>query len=72
MSDIRLKENIERIGQLQNGLGLYRWTWTDEAADLVGDQPAVGVIAQEVQEVMPDAVLIGDHGYMMVDYARVL
>jgi hypothetical protein len=29
-----------------------------------------GVIAQEVAETHPEAVMTGEHGYMMVDYNK--
>jgi hypothetical protein len=63
-SDIRLKRDIEPIGQLTNGLGLYsyRYLWDDTVY--------VGVMAQEVAEVVPAAVLCGADGFLRVDYAR--
>ena len=54
--DVRLKENIELIGRYPGGLAKYRWDWTDEALELVGDQINEGPIAQEVKQVMPDNV----------------
>jgi len=68
-SDIRLKENIEKIGEL-NGLNWYQWDWTEEAKAIVGDQQPEGVIAQEVQEIFPAAVTEKD-GFMTVDYSRI-
>lgn len=56
LCDIRLKDNIELIGQYPGGLAKYRWDWTDEALELVGDQINEGPIAQEVKQVMPDNV----------------
>jgi hypothetical protein len=54
-----------KVGSLANGLGLYRfqYTWSD--------QVYVGVMAQEVQAVMPDAVVRGPDGYLRVNYDRV-
>jgi hypothetical protein len=68
MSDIRLKTNIQRIGKTARGNNLYTWDWNSIGADLDGNQPGFGVIAQEVSE---DAVMVGPHGYLMVDYSRV-
>lgn len=68
-SDIALKRDIKRVGKLPNGINVYKWSWTEEAKNIVGDQPEYGVIAQEVQEVLPHAVKRGDHGYLMVNYA---
>jgi len=68
MSDIRLKVNIQEYGKLDNGIKTYTWDWTEEGRELAGDQIGHGVIAQEVAEMFPEAVVTGDHGYMMVDY----
>ena len=63
-SDARLKRDIEPVGRLASGIGLYRfrYVWSDELY--------VGVIAQEVEGVMPEAVLRGPGGFLRVDYAR--
>jgi len=61
-SDRRLKSNIERIGTHKTGLGIY-------AYDIFGER-AVGVMAQDVEKVMPDAVVYHPSGYLMVNYGR--
>ena len=66
MSDIRLKENITQTGQLANGLNVYKWDWKDDSIN----DPTNGVIAQEVLEKFPEAVLTHDSGYLMVNYAH--
>jgi hypothetical protein len=71
-SDIRLKKDIKRVGKLPNGLNIYTWEWTEEAKLLVNKQPTMGVIAQEVQEVLPEAVAVHSDGYLMVDYSKVI
>jgi len=71
-SDIRLKTEIKRIGKLPNGIPVYRWEWTKEAKEIVDGQPAFGVLAQEVLDFMPDAVVMGTDGYYKVDYGKVL
>lgn len=64
LSDRRFKENIKRIGTLANGLATYAFTY-------VGDKvQQFGVMAQEVLDVVPDAVHVED-GVMYVDYGRV-
>jgi hypothetical protein len=65
-SDARLKENIEHVEQI-NGINMYTWDWKDPA---MSSPMGYGVIAQEVAETHPDAVVTGDHGYMMVDYSK--
>lgn len=59
LSDRRLKENIVRVGTHPLGIGIYEY-------DLLGKRQ-VGVMADEVEEVRPEAVVeIG--GYKHVDY----
>jgi len=71
-SDISLKTNIEPVGKLPNGINLYTWDWNEEGKRIAGDAPTYGVIAQEVQEVAPEAVTRGDHGYLMVNYSKLI
>ena len=69
-SDIRLKSNIEKIGELNSGINLYRWEWNEVADQIgVGDQPTVGVLAQELIEYRPDLVVKGYDGYFRVNYS---
>lgn len=63
-SDIRLKHDIVLLGRLDNGVGLYRFSYNGS------DAAYVGVMAQEVQAVMPDAVVRGSDGYLRVYYDR--
>ena len=63
-SDIRLKHDIVLLGRLDNGLGFYRFTYNGS------DKAYVGVMAQEVQTVMPDAVVRGRDGYLRVLYQK--
>jgi hypothetical protein len=64
-SDIRLKENIKRIGTLANGLATYAFNYIGNASQ------QFGVMAQEALNVVPDAVSVADNGYLMVDYSKV-
>ena len=63
-SDIRLKHDIVMLGRLDNGLGFYRFSYNGS------DKAYVGVMAQEVQAVMPEAVVRGSDGYLRVYYER--
>ncbi len=63
-SDMVLKHDIVRLGTLDNGLGLYRFAYVGS------DRAYVGVMAQEVQAVMPEAVVKGRDGYLRVRYER--
>jgi hypothetical protein len=68
-SDRRLKTEIKMMGRLKNGIGLFRWKWTEKAKELgFGKDRTFGVMADEVAEVYPDAVKIGEDGYMRVNY----
>ena len=59
-----MKHDIVLLGHLDDGLGYYRFSY-------VGSHKAyVGVIAQEVQAVRPDAVTRGRDGYLSVYYDR--
>lgn len=70
-SDVKLKTNIKQVGKLNNGIKLYTWNWTEEGKDIAGDQAEYGVIAQEVMEVVPEAVIEGNDGYLRVSYETV-
>jgi hypothetical protein len=63
-SYIRLKRDITQVGELDSGINLYRYRY------LWSDTIFVGVMAQEVAAVKPEAVLRGADGYLRVDYAR--
>jgi hypothetical protein len=64
-SDIRLKEDIAPLGRLDNGIGVYRFRYRGNAHTTY-----VGVIAQEVQTIVPNAVSRGRGGYLRVDYDK--
>jgi hypothetical protein len=63
-SDVRVKHDITLLGRIDNGLGLYRFSY-------IGSKKAyVGVMAQEVESVMPEAVERGSDGYLRVYYDK--
>jgi hypothetical protein len=64
MSDRRLKENIQKVGSLNNGLPVYRFNYKGK------DTPQIGLMAQDVKKVHPEAVAKDKRGYMMVDYTQ--
>ena len=63
-SDIRLKRDIQAIGTLANGLTLYKFKY------LWSDTDMVGVMAQEVLNVLPEAVITGEDGFYRVNYDK--
>jgi hypothetical protein len=63
-SDIRLKHDIVLLGYLNDGLGLYRFSYNGS------DKPYVGVMAQEVMQIVPAAVTRDRDGYLRVNYEQ--
>jgi hypothetical protein len=63
-SDMRVKHDVVLLGRLDNGLGYYRFAYNGS------EKPYVGVIAQEVRALRPDAVFRGRDGYLRVYYER--
>ena len=59
-SDRRLKSNIERVGTHLRGIGIYEYD--------IGGERQRGVMADEVESVLPEAVLTRPDGYKMVNY----
>lgn len=64
-SDIMVKHDVVLLGHLSNGLGYYRFRYNGS------DRAYVGVIAQEVQQVMPQAVVRDRDGYLRVYYEKI-
>jgi outer membrane immunogenic protein len=65
LSDVRLKRDVALVGRLDDGLGLYRYRY------LWSDTVYVGVMAQEVALIHPEAIVrdaLDD--YLRVDYGR--
>ena len=67
-SDIRVKENIKEIGKMHNGLGIYSFEYKPEFKNEAGHGKFIGVMAQEVEKIMPEAVITRHDGYKMVNY----
>ena len=63
-SDIALKHDITLLGRLDNGVGFYRFSYNGS------DRAYVGVMAQEVQTIVPEAVMRGRDGYLRVFYDK--
>ena len=71
-SDCRLKDDLNVICNTQsivNSLTGYSFTWNEES-DREGND--LGVIAQDVQEVLPSIVKERDNGYLAVDYIKLI
>jgi hypothetical protein len=64
-SDERLKEDIEPVGELYDGTNVYSYRYKGDST------PRIGLIAQEVEAMNPDAVIeIGPARIKAVDYGR--
>ena len=59
-----MKRDIALLGRLDNGLGFYRFSY------IGSEKTYVGVMAQEVGFVRPDAVERGGDGYLRVHYEK--
>lgn len=64
-SDKRLKENITKVGE-EKGFNIYEFNYRDQP-----NKRFRGVIAQEVQDIMPEAIIKLDKGYLGVDYSKI-
>jgi hypothetical protein len=63
-----LKENIVRIGTHSLGIGLYLFDYKPEFRQRFGGRRQLGLMADEVQRVMPEAVVLHPDGYRTVAY----
>ena len=73
-SDERLKENvvsIENAVKKVEAIGGYTYNWIPmEGVHVYGDMKDVGVIAQEVEKVLPELVSDRENGYKAVKYDK--
>lgn len=71
-SDIRIKEHVHQIGTLTNGFPLYAFEYKPEYRDTWGHGIQIGVMAQDIELTLPEAVSIHPDGYKLVDYDKVM
>jgi len=69
-SDLRAKENVVRIGTHPMGFGIYLFDYKPEFSAANGKGRQFGVIADEVEDFVPEAVSIGMDGYKQVNYSQ--
>lgn len=65
MSDSRLKESIVPMGKTAGGATLHSYRYRGD------NQVRVGVMAQEVRRIFPEAVVETPSGFLAVDYSKV-
>lgn len=63
-SDRRLKQDVVRVGTYDNGLPQYEFAYKDQP-----EKRYRGVMADEVEQVCPEAVIMAADGFKRVDYA---
>ncbi len=68
-SERRIKENIVRVGDHPLGIGLYLFDYKPQYREQWGHGRQFGVMADEVETVIPEAVCMHPDGYKMVNYA---
>ena len=64
LSDRRAKENVEKVGELDDGQKVYAYNYKGDAPE----NRELGLLAQEVEKVRPEAVATGPDGLKRVDY----
>jgi hypothetical protein len=71
-SDKRLKKKIKNIDKpldIISKIGGYRFEW-NEKSHKETNKKDIGVIAQEIEEFLPEIVDTRDNGYKAVDYGK--
>ena len=68
-SDTRIKDVLFSTGTHACGVQTYLYSYKPEHASRWGAGAFVGVMAQDLLSVRPDAVILGDDGFYTVDYA---
>lgn len=75
-SDMRLKENINELEDALKKVTMLSgvsFKWIDEHKSVHGyEGNDIGVIAQEVQAILPEAVRTNDSGYLSVRYEKLV
>ena len=74
-SDRRLKENVTPITnpiEKINQIGGYEYDWIPMEGIHENEGHDIGVIAQEIQEVLPEIVARRENGYLAVKYERIV
>ena len=74
-SDKRLKDNIQPIEnalEKLNKIGGYTFDWNDKIEIHGYEGHDIGVIAQEIEEVLPETVTTRDNGYKAVKYEKLV
>jgi hypothetical protein len=74
-SDKRHKNNIQTIPNALEKitkLNGVTWEWNDDVNEVTKSTPKTGLIAQEVQEVLPEVVKEREDGFLALDYSKMM
>ena len=67
-TDNKLLSEVKTRMILDNGLVIHIWEWNEKAKELGMDKHIpIGLIAQDVKVMYPEAVIADENGYLMVD-----
>ena len=67
-TDNKLLSEVKTRMVLENGLVVHIWQWNEKAKALGMDKHIpIGLIAQDVKVMYPEAVIEDENGYLMVD-----
>ena len=72
-SDERLKDNVKRIEnplEKLKAINGYTFDWNDKQSSYVGND--IGVIAQEIEKIMPQIVTTRENGFKAVKYEKIV
>lgn len=67
-SDIILKTNIQFENKFKNNLPIYTFEYINKKHGIGRFE---GVMAQDVEKIYPEAVIVNNDGYKMVDYSKI-
>jgi hypothetical protein len=74
-SDKRHKNNIQLIPnalEKVSKLNGVTWEWNEDVEDVTKSSPKTGLIAQEVQAVLPEVVTERENGFLGLDYSKMV
>ena len=74
-SDIRMKDNVRVIPQALAKVMLLRgvtWDWKEDVREDLKASPTTGVIAQDVEKVLPEVVSTREDGTLAVNYEHMI
>ena len=74
-SDRRFKDNVQTIPNALDkvkALNGVTWDWAENTNDVTKAAPTTGLIAQEVQAVLPQVVKEKEDGFLGLDYSKMI